>query len=334
MSKKVASPSAVFAACEALDEQKASWNRDDVRHHIGGGSFTVIDPLIQAWRKLKPIKAIAPTTPTQLLHDIAQSLEAHLATYTQDIQKRDAQRAQTFDTASQTLNERIVDLESQLSEQIHRHHVLANEETELTKEKERLNQVVNKQEHQLAQKQIAIDELNGAHLRVEKALSEAKENYANELRLLENKHKNHIEQLKLDYQQQLKQQKEDLMFSNEKSEDRLMKIIDQERTEAKLAKKAGAQQLDQARKRELEFNEKSLAMASKINQLEHALAQLKQDNKGLLEDQAAEKSQREKIEQQLHAAQQRAQGLGFAEIMDTITAMKEKIDSYDRQTRE
>ena len=74
MSKKIATVSTVFDTCDKLDAANAQWNREDVRAEVGGGGYVVIDPLIRAWRKLKPLRKLAPTTPTDLLHRVAESL--------------------------------------------------------------------------------------------------------------------------------------------------------------------------------------------------------------------------------------------------------------------
>ncbi|MBL4705528.1 MAG: DNA-binding protein, partial [Flavobacteriales bacterium] len=85
MSRKIATPAAVFEACDQLDDSGKPWNRDDVRVAVGGGGFSVIDPLIQTWRKLKPVKALASSTPTTLLHQVAEALETHFSQHISDV---------------------------------------------------------------------------------------------------------------------------------------------------------------------------------------------------------------------------------------------------------
>ena len=57
MAQKLATVSTVFAACDRLDAANERWNREDVRSEVGGGGYVVIDPLIRAWRSLKPLRA-------------------------------------------------------------------------------------------------------------------------------------------------------------------------------------------------------------------------------------------------------------------------------------
>ena len=78
MSMKKATPKAVFEACEQLELQDRPWNRDDIRSLVGGGSFSVIDPLIQAWRKLQPVREVAPSVPAELLIQVATLLEQQI----------------------------------------------------------------------------------------------------------------------------------------------------------------------------------------------------------------------------------------------------------------
>ena len=67
MAHKIATASTVFAACDRLNAANERWNREDVRNDVGGGGYVVIDPLIRAWRELKPLREAAPTTPAELL---------------------------------------------------------------------------------------------------------------------------------------------------------------------------------------------------------------------------------------------------------------------------
>ena len=107
MAKKIATAEAVFRACEELDAAGNPWNRDDVRYRVGGGGFNVIDPLIQAWRRLKPVKAIAPSAPTELLHLIATSVEQHFTDYITQMSENADAREKAFDRASADLSEVI-----------------------------------------------------------------------------------------------------------------------------------------------------------------------------------------------------------------------------------
>lgn len=118
MSIKKATPKAVFDACEQLELLDKSWNRDDVRALIGGGSFSVIDPLIRAWRQLQPVREVAPTVPTDLLIQIATMLERQVSEFIGDIEARDQAREETLlslnENASEIFSRREAELETQI----------------------------------------------------------------------------------------------------------------------------------------------------------------------------------------------------------------------------
>lgn len=114
MAKKIATAEAVFRACEELDAAGQPWNRDDVRYRVGGGGFNVIDPLIQAWRRLKPVKTISPNTPTELLHMVATSLEQHLTIHLAQFEENTRSQQRAFNLASADLTREIESLNDQV----------------------------------------------------------------------------------------------------------------------------------------------------------------------------------------------------------------------------
>lgn len=97
MAQKIATVSAVFAACDRLDAANERWNREDVRNEVGGGGYVVIDPLIRAWRSLKPLREVAPSTPTELLHQVAATIESHISAFTGEVETRLAENQQVFE---------------------------------------------------------------------------------------------------------------------------------------------------------------------------------------------------------------------------------------------
>ena len=116
MAQKIATVSTVFAACDRLNAANARWNREDVRSEVGGGGYVVIDPLIKAWRELKPLREAAPTTPAELLHQIATSVESHITSYISESESRLIESQQVFDTTTSELSERLEALENELQE--------------------------------------------------------------------------------------------------------------------------------------------------------------------------------------------------------------------------
>ena len=148
MSIKKATPKAVFNACEQLELLGDSWNRDDVRAIVGGGSFTVIDPLIQAWRKLQPAREVAPSVPADVLIQVAASIEQKISSYIAEVDERDRVREETLialnENAAIEFEKKETELESQLEASQQSNHYLEAElariESELTQKlsKERL----------------------------------------------------------------------------------------------------------------------------------------------------------------------------------------------------
>ena len=118
MSIKKATPKAVFDACEQLELLGKTWNRDDVRMIIGGGSFVVIDPLIQAWRKLQPVREVAPTVPTELLIQVASMLEKQMADFIGTVEQQDKEREEILLSLNKSASESFELRESQLEAEL------------------------------------------------------------------------------------------------------------------------------------------------------------------------------------------------------------------------
>jgi DNA repair exonuclease SbcCD ATPase subunit len=116
MPRTIATASNVFAACDRLEAANERWNREDVRREVGGGGWVVIDPLIKAWRALRPLREVAPSTPTELLQQVAASLEAHIAGFTQEAEGRLSESQNIFDTTISEISEKLANLEAELEE--------------------------------------------------------------------------------------------------------------------------------------------------------------------------------------------------------------------------
>ncbi|WP_119396394.1 DNA-binding protein [Salinibius halmophilus] len=65
--KRIATLDAVFDACNELEEAGIAWDRDDVRAKIGGGSYSVIEPLIKTWREHAALTSALPEMQAELL---------------------------------------------------------------------------------------------------------------------------------------------------------------------------------------------------------------------------------------------------------------------------
>jgi hypothetical protein len=241
MSLKKATPKAVFDACEQLELLDRSWNRDDVRLAVGGGSFSVIDPLIQAWRKLQPIREVAPTVPTDLLIQVATMLEQQVSSFVEEVELRDQEREAALLAASELLSSNLQQVESDLSHQLEMaqqaNHDLEAEYSRLEGELREQSQLSSRLETKLRAAEDAANSLN-------KHLKEQQEFYISGLKLqkqeqqerearLTGQNEQQIKQFKLESQQQLAQQKTQLNDAAELAENRLMRLLDQSRGEAK-----------------------------------------------------------------------------------------------------
>lgn len=256
MSVKKATPKAVFDACEQLELLGDSWNRDDVRALVGGGSFTVIDPLIQAWRKLQPVREIAPSVPSDLLIQVATMLEQQVSDYIEEVETRDRHREQALlalnEESADNFSKREAELEAKLEVAEHANHQL---EAELSRvEGEFKSQKVQAQtlelELQVAKESnLSLNERLGSQKEFyETALNEQKaelkQSLQNTTSRLSEAHQQQLSELKSEHQQQLVQQKAELNNAAEIAENRLMRLLDQSRSEYKELAKETSTKID------------------------------------------------------------------------------------------
>ena len=241
MSIKKATPKAVFDACEQLELLDKAWNRDDVRMIIGGGSFVVIDPLIQAWRKLQPVRKVAPTVPTELLIQVASMLEKQMADFIGTVEQQDKEREEILLSLNKSASESFELRESQLEAELElaRH---ANHELEAEFSRKDTELVNCRQEIQALQLKLQVSSEAAVSLNVrlqeqkefyEHAIEEQKQATTSDKERTAEQHLLTINEIKLDAQQQLAQQKNALTESAEIAENRLMRLLDQSRSEQK-----------------------------------------------------------------------------------------------------
>lgn len=247
MSQKKATPKAVFEACQQLSisiEEGASWNRDDVRLLVGGGSFAVIDPLIKAWRKLQPIREVAPTIPSELLIQVAALLEQQVTGYINEVQQADERRELLFNQAGEELAENLHRLESRLTAELESAHQANHDlESECSRLEGELTQSQQEKHSLELRGELMEKELDQAGIRLvaekdraDKIIQQNQEDLeALRVRMVE-QNTLALANAKLDYQQQLAGQKVQLLDAAELAENRLMRLLDQSRSEIKEAK--------------------------------------------------------------------------------------------------
>ena len=320
MSRKIATPEAVFNACEKLERSGKTWNRDDVRHAVGGGGYNVIDPLIQTWRKLKPVKEITNTTPTELLFQIAQSLESHFNSFIQDGEQRELERTQIFKSTVEELSEKINQLEEQSEN-------LTTSNRELTEERTRQNDLIENLHSKLTSKETEItelqtknDELIGLTQRLEKQLADQSKEHKTSLKTLENKHETRIDALVKEHKIELRKQKEELIKQGELNENRLMRLLDQERTDSKNQREQQIQKLEELRQREQDSKERIITLTTECQHLGDKLDAATHANDKLNDRLANEQSRYDALLKKKNETSE------LEELKSTILALKDKLE--------
>jgi chromosome segregation ATPase len=173
MALKIATVGTVFAACDRLDAANARWNREDVRNEVGGGGYVVIDPLIKAWRGLKPLREAAPTTPAELLHQVATTLESHITSFFGEAESRLAENQQVFDATVSELAEQLATLESELEEKEASLQAMALDRSSLATQLEESQESLNDVKVKRAQLITENDGCRGQIVRMESEHKEA-----------------------------------------------------------------------------------------------------------------------------------------------------------------
>jgi len=281
MALKIATVSTVFEACDRLEAANGRWNREDVRNEVGGGGYVVIDPLIRAWRELKPLREAAPTTPAELLHQMATTLESHITDFIGESESRQLESQQVFDATVSELSERLAALESELKEKEASLQAMAADRSRLAE--------------QLEDRQQSLSEVNAAHTQ----LMTENDGYRGQIARMESEYKETLAKLDADanalvkeqtrervrasdeYSAALAGQRKEMAEAAEQTENRLMVLLDQER---RAAKESTAKLTDQL----AAMSNKSQSHREKVIELEATIRELKGQN-GKLGSDLAEK---------------------------------------------
>jgi chromosome segregation ATPase len=276
MAKPIATPATVFAACEQLDAANERWNREDVRQAVGGGGFVVIDPLIRAWRELKPLREAAPSTPAELLHQVATSLEAHLQAFTAETDQRVTAQQQVFETTVADLAERLAGLEATLEDTTarlasaeaangHLNAALTARDTELTDAQKTISHLT-----------VENDSFKGQIARQDKAHAVAMENLQGELRSQAQQHERAGARWREAQAAALAAQRQELIATAEQAENRWMKQLDEARQEARASVAVSTKKLNQAADALQRERGLATALKSRVGALETENAKLEQ----------------------------------------------------------
>jgi len=325
MSRKIATPTAVFAACDRLDTSGKPWNRDDVRILVGGGGFSVIDPLIHAWRKLKPVKALASSTPTALLHQVAEALEVHFSQHMSDVEHRETERTRIFESSIADISERMSSVEVELEQANASSLELVEERSRLAGEIEDHQRNLHEKERALLKLQAENDELRGLTQRLEKQNGALAEQYKLDRKSLENKHESNISTMLREHKSELSKEKKELSERNEQAENRLMLLLDQERTDAKKQIKTSTQERDLFRKKETDAKEQTIKFKIECQGLHDKVDVLLQDKEKLNASLAKAKSRYETLHDEHLSFQKENESVKFEELRSTVLALQESL---------
>ncbi len=325
MSTKIATVSAVFAACEDLDKLQKPWNRDDVRSMIGGGGYNVIDPLIKAWRKLGPIKEVAPNTPTDLLLLVAEAIERNVGKFLSEVDSRQSEKKIIFDEAVNEISAKLSAIEQQLESSESRNEKLLGKNDEQAREIERLKLAIQQQSGHCETLATENDKLNGAVLRLNAKLKSDGEAFEKEISSKAERHKEQTENLLKMNKVEKDNLKTELVEQNVLAENRLMCLLDQSRTDAKTQQKDASKKVEAARIRAEEAGEKVAAMLSENTRLQSELSAQQQENRRILESITKKSARYTKLEEEYIAFKADNENSKFEELKASILAIEEKI---------
>jgi len=267
MAKKIATVSTVFAACDQLDAVSERWNRDDVRHAIGGGGYVVIDPLIQAWRALEPLREAAPSTPAELLHQVATSLEAHITELTETTESRLEDSQAVFEQTVANLSERLTALEAELNEKTASLEQAAKERMDFVIELEACQEKGDTLRAENAKTLAENDGLTGQLARMESEHREAIKGQQRDAKALATEHSKERMRVNEEHAAALASQRQEQNQLAEQAENRLMVLLDQERQSAKEAAAQLTAQVSEANGSAQAQREKTIVLESSVRQL-------------------------------------------------------------------
>lgn len=154
--KRIATVDAVFAACTALAEQGEAWDREDVRREIGGGSFSVIEPLIKTWQRYSEVSQALPSMRGELLLQLSDWLDDSLS-----------QRLQAL---NDEWCSNIAELEASLAEQ------QSATEQALAQVEALQNELADNRQ-QLTERQYALDDAQDSNQSLRQALAQAQDEH-------------------------------------------------------------------------------------------------------------------------------------------------------------
>lgn len=277
MAQKIATVSTVFAACDRLEAANERWNREDVRNAVGGGGYVVIDPLIKAWRELKPLREAAPTTPAELLHQVATTLESHINEFTAESESRLSESQKVFDTTVSELSEKLVSLEGALEEKDVCLVATEGANVELVEQLAQIKEELIQAKSENIRLVTENDAVNGQVTRMEKEHKSAVNSLQAEHRELIQQHNQEWTRVNNEHATALANQRKELAEVAEQAENRLMMLLDQGRQESKAAMNKLSSDLEKMTQQSQSNREAVIALESTVKALTRQNEKLESD---------------------------------------------------------
>ena len=280
MAQKIATVSTVFAACDRLNAANERWNREDVRNAVGGGGYVVIDPLIRAWRELKPLREAAPTTPAELLHQVAGTLEAHITGFIGETESRQAESQQVFDRTVTALSEQLATLERSLQEKDASLEAMTADRASLVTQFEENQQALSEEKTINDRLITENDGLRGQVVRLESEHKEAIETLTDDAKEQAQAHTGERAKTSKEHAAALANQRKEMVEASEQTENRLMVLLDQERQASKDSTAKLSGQLKEMSKKTQSSREKVIKLEATIRHLRDSNGKLESDLAG------------------------------------------------------
>jgi chromosome segregation ATPase len=334
MALKIATVGTVFAACDRLDAVNTRWNREDVRNEVGGGGYVVIDPLIKAWRGLKPLREAAPTTPAELLHQVATTLESHITDFMGESESRQVESQQVFDATVSELAAGLATLEGELEEKEASLQEMAADRSSLVDQLEDSEQSL--EEVKVAHTQLVTenDGYRGQIARMEDEHKEALAKLDADAKDLAKEHARERTRASDEHSAALASQRKEMTEAAEQTENRLMVLLDQERQAAKESTAQLNDQLAKMSDKAQSHREKAIALEATIRELkglngklESGLAEMTVQSSELLIALEAQKTIASSIQSEFEAYKKEYKISGNLGALQTaVAAMQAKLE--------
>ncbi|WP_372747379.1 hypothetical protein [Litorivivens sp.] len=337
MPRTIATASNVFAACDRLEAANERWNREDVRSEVGGGGWVVIDPLIKAWRALRPLREVAPSTPTELLQQVATSLETHIAGFTQETEGRLTESQKIFDTTISEISEKLAKLETELEEKTASLASSESENATLTEQLDQAKKTLEASRTDNARMVTENDGLTGQMSRMEKEHKTAIQAMQTEQRELLKQHAEERSRVAEEHATAIAAQRKELAQEAEQAENRLMVLLDQERQEAKAAESKLSSNLAKVTQKVQSQRDTIVALETSVTELTRQNEKLDAElvtrvetNTALQTSLEEQKAATASIEQEFTAyKKQHALGGELGALQDAVAGLQAKLSERE-----